>query len=382
MTASVPVRLFGVPHLPSASVQVGLSIVTSIATLNSSDSALLSHLAAGEVWSPIHLLQKSLLTARQWVLNAEVADAAVTPLGGNPGSLANVNLTGDLSLSETAGGSRFVLTLTSIGALEANTLTSVTLDNSSGWASPLGLVEEGTSKTFNASGGIVTMAGEWQPRTVFVFPRSEQDTGDRRTKPVRFSHPLGDGSLSLYEIGGAYVRRDYTLIQLEPSFAGPAFPVATFASFGATRRRLNVKSLTVNPLDGSTDAFNRLDLLAAHDWIQVGNVDWCTRVKQVNATSIDLWEPIPSSLSFNAGDEIFVISEAAAMELEAARTGHLLVYGQDDSSDVPMFGACGDYALFGEGKTDEGIERPIATEPLFNWRYPLIKRRKASLTLP
>jgi hypothetical protein len=375
-----PLRVIGVPHKPTGALAVAPTIVTSIATLNSSDSAHLTQGAAGDVWAPWHLLIKTCLTIRQWVLNAEVADAALTPTGGNPGNMANVLLTGDLTLSEIPGGSRFVLTLTSIGAVEANTLTSMTLNNASGALTPLGLVEDGASKTVNAGGGVVTFTGDFQPRTLFVFPRSEQDTGDKRHKAAFFSHPLGDGDIDLFSLGNAHIRRRYSLIQQSPEFAGPSFPVGTFASWGGTRKVINVKTLTVNPT--SIDAFNALDLLAVDDYVTIGNTDWCSRVKAANATSIDLWEPFPSSASVSAGEEIRVISEAAALEIEHRRIGSLVLYQQDDSTDLPMYGSYGVYAPFGEGKYEEPGSQPMQTEAIFDWPFELLKYRKAILTLP
>lgn len=377
--ASIPVRVIGVPHLPTASKAVAPTIVTNIATLNSSDSAHLSQGAANEVWAPIHYLIKTCLTIRQWVCAAEVADAALTPTGGNPGNTANVLLTGDLSLSETEGESRFVLTLSSIGAVEANTITSMTLNNASGALTPLGLVEDGASKTVNAVGGVVTFTGEFQPRTVFVFPRSEQDSGDKRHRAAKFSYPLADGDINNYKIGNAFIKRTYSLIMQGPEYAGPSFPVGTFSSFGATRKAINVKTLTVNPL--GVDGFNALELLSVHDYITIGNTDWCSRVKAVNATSIDLWEPFPASASINAGEEIRVISAAAALELEADRVESLILYNNTDSTDLPNYGAYGVYSTYGDGKYEEGGEHP-ATEPFFDWTYELLKYRAAKLTLP
>lgn len=375
-----PVRVFGVPHLPTAAKAVAPTIFTNVATLSSGDSAHLSQGAAGEVWAPTHYLQKTLLTMRQWILNALVADGSLTPLGGNPGNLANVNLTGDLSLSESAGGTRFVLTLTSLGAIEANTLSSMTLNNASGALTPLGLVEDGASKTVNASGGVITFTGEFQPRTCFVFPRSEQDTGEKRYRAADFAYPLGDGSVESFQMGAVYKKRTYTLLMQSPEHAGTSFPVGTFLSFGATRKAINVKTLTVNPT--SFDSFNALELVAAHDYITIGKGDWCSRVKQVNATSIDLWEPFPASHDSTAGQEIRVISEAEAMEREARRRKRLIIYNQTASTDLPSYGSYSLYCPYGEGKYEEGGEHP-PTDPIFDWEFELLKyQNPGALTLP
>lgn len=373
-----PLRVIGVPHLPTGAQAVAPTIVTNIATLNSSDSAHLTQGAAGDVWAPWHYLIKTCLTLRQWVVNAMGPDAALSPAG----TLADVDLDGSLTLSETPGGSRFVLTLSSIGANEANTLTSMTLNNASGALTPLGLVEDGASKTVNASGGVVTFTGDFQPRTIFVFPRSEQDTGDKRHKGAFFSHPLSDGDIALFSLGNAYIRRRYSLIQQSPEFAGPSFPVATWASWGGTRKVINCKTLTVNPT--SIDAFNALELLAVDDYITIGNTDWCSRVKSIDTGSkiINLWEPFPSNASISAGEEIRVISEAAALEMEHRRIGKLVLYQQDDSTDSPNYGSYGVYAPFGEGKYEEPGAQPFQTEALFDWPFELVKYRKSVLTLP
>ncbi len=129
----MPVRLMGVPHLPSAAKQIALSIVVSgPVTLNASDAAFLNIGAAGDLWAPRHYMIKALLQLRQWVCNALVGEGSLAPDGGNPGSPANVLWTGDLSLSETAGASRVVLTLTDVGRNTNTTRTPETLDNTSG----------------------------------------------------------------------------------------------------------------------------------------------------------------------------------------------------------------------------------------------------------
>ncbi len=387
------VRLFSTPALPSAALQVAVTslIVSGPVTLNVSDAPMLNQCAADDIWQLVHYMQKTCLTLRQWILNALVGDGALAPDGGDPGSLANVLLTGTLSLSETAGASRVVLTLTDIGSNPDTTLTSITLDNTSGWLTPLGLVEEGASKAFNASGSpaIITIEGDWQPRTMHVFPRSELDTGDRRTKPTRKTIPLKNGDLRQWEIDNTEVKRDYTLVDLGPEHCGAPIPIGRFSAWGATRKAITLKSLAVSPT--AFDSMGSYGLVGVGDYVKIGNIEWASRVKTVGTTtvggviyltSLALWEPFPSSVAPSAGDEITVISEAAFLEMEAGRTQHIIFFEQDTATDTPLYGTYGDYALRGDGKTEEGIDQRQPTEAFFSWHFALQKFQINKLTLP
>ena len=373
-------RVIGTPALPTAARQVAFTVVCSIATLNSSDAAYLTQCANLDVWAPHHYLTKTLLTMRQWILNAMVGDAALTPLGGNPGSLSNVNLTGSLSLSETAGASRWVLVLTSLGAIQANTLTSLTIDNTSGWATPLGLVEDGATKTFNASGGVITITGDYQPETTHVFPRSELDSLNKTTRPNVQSIALCDGDVSLHRTGVKSESREYTLVDLSPEHAGSCFPVARFSSFGATRKAVNFKTLATNP--GSTDVFGNTALITVGDYIKIGVIDYCARVKAINSTSLDLWWLWPTDFVPVSGDKISIISEAEALEIISMYTAHFIKYGQEDVYDVPVYGQYEDFCPMGEGSTVSGLSQGIPSEPYYSWTYKLQEYLLNKLTLP
>lgn len=369
------VRLFGVPHLPTAARQVAITFTNNLYTLNSSDYAYPSVGAAGEVWAPLLYLSKLYSTIDTWLQSALPAD----PYGVAYNEWAPV---ASLSLSETAGGSRVVLTVSNDGGDAGAVLSSITIDNTSGWATPLGLVEDGVSAVFTAAAGVVTITGQFQPRTLWCFPRAETDTGDYRLRANERTHPLADGDAAYFQIGGSYQRRDYTLLDQSPEHAGPPFTVARFGSWGATRKTINIATDNYGyALFFPSRVVSDLSLVSAHDYIQIGNTDYCCRVKGTTSSTITLYEPFPSSMSANAGDEINVISEAAAFELEQRRLGYAIVHAQDDLTDTPNYGAYSVYVPWSEGEWREASER-ATQEPLFNWSFNWLKYRKNKLTLP
>lgn len=365
------VRVFGTPHLPTGPETVKFTIVTDMGTLSGSSptAPLLTQFADGDVWTPTHALEQTIRTMIAWI-----EDALLAP--GGMGFSQSATLTGEISYSESAGETVFVLTLSDLGDDAGATIQSITLDNTSGWATPLGLVEDGSSRTINAVAGVIAITGAFQPRTLHAYPRSELDSGDKKTKPNRFAHPLGDGDIVSFEIGNSIIKREYQLVDLGPSHTGPPHEVARFLSFGANRKVINTQTPSVS------NSTNALELIEVGNYLSIGNSDWCSRVKSVVGTVINLWEPFPATVSPNVGDEISIISEADAHEREASRTDHFIYYGQDDENDVPRLGQYGDYCLDGNGEVQQGIEQPRNTEALFSWRFDLVKYRKNKLNFP
>jgi hypothetical protein len=380
------IRLIGVPWKPTAALDVQLSIAINAGgavTLNASDAAYNTIGGASEIWQPIHLLTDALQQARTWIHSAMTGDASVDPAG----AASTIPLTGTLSLSETAGGSRFVLTLTGVNSSPSSTLTSVTINNSNGWATPLGLVEDGASATFNASGGTVTITGQFQPRTIFTFPQFDSDSGDRTVRASLVTHPVRDGDVYQFESGGSYKLRTYRLIDLPTEWTGPSYPVGLFSDWGATRKIIELKSTDLSVLSGDVadGVLYDLDNVAEDDWVTIEGVEWCSRVKSVDTTNkeINLWEPFPSSVSASAGAEVRVISEAEALEMEAIRTGYFVLFGMDDENGVPRYGQAPVYSIYNAGgeKKQEDLRRDLA-HALYGWNYPLIKYSKPKMTLP
>lgn len=374
------IRLLGTPTKMTASRQIvpTVSVSSPATTLNSSDSAYLTIGAVNNVYQPLHYFNKVLRQWRQWLFNAMGPDPNVAP----PASADLVPLTGTISLSETAGGTRFVVTLAGLNSTPSSTISSVTLDNTSGWATPLGLVEDGVSKVFNASGGTVTFTGDFQPRTIWTFPDTTVDSGDYRVKGLEITNIDGDGTPYFVDIGGYFYRRDFGIVDLSSDFGGPSFPVALFSAWGGTRKSITIHLPDETVFTGMGGAFERIEDIAVGDWITIGNINWCSRVKTASGSTITLWEPFPSNVTANAGDEIRVISEAAAFEIEMKRLSMCHIWDMDDANGVPYYGRFGTYAPYSTGETEEVNERRSLDDPLYNKALSLVRYAKNPLTLP
>lgn len=380
-------RAFYLPTLLAGAQTAAASIVTNLATLNAADSAFSTFGAAGDLYALPHYLKKALDIYRAWVLLAEIADAAIDPIGGPPGTLSNVQMTGTLVQSDTAGGARVQLVLTSIGSNPGTSLTSVTLDNTAGWLTPLGF-EHGVSTVYNASGGVVTMLGDFQPRTLFTFPASEIPGEDRRRKSLYLAHVGADGHARTYDAGSSLWVRTYKLIDQDVSYGADDYPVGVFASIDGTRKILTLKADTSGSLTGLGGLYyasgSLLNQVQVGDWVSVGNYAWASRVKarDANAGTITLWEPFPSSAStsLTAGQEVYVISEAAALQLEWERLGQAAIVSNDDLNQVPLWGAYRVYAPDTAGAED--FARRSLADPYYSWTFNLVRDDLPGWALP
>lgn len=377
MTA-YPLMLLSTPEYPSASRALTLSIAYTgsvSGSLNTSDSAALTWGAAGEVWIPHLLCAKVGERVRQWIFNAIAGDAALS----NSGTVSDIGLTLAYSFAEGAGASRWVLTISDLNTVEGVTISSVTLDNTSGAWTPLGLCEEGTTRTVSAVGGVVTITGDWQPRTTWVYPHHVRDTGDQRTRYLATAEPLTSGDVAYFDAGGHFARRTLTLADQAAEYVGPGYVVARWSSFGATRKTINVRTADETVLSGFGEYLFQDSLATVGRYIVLGSSREARRIKSVTTTTITTWEPFPASLSLTAGDEVRVVSECEAMRYEATRgVGYLVVHGVDDLTGAPIVGQYTPYALTG---AEEPEERQQA-DPYYSAALDLLRRYRSTITLP
>lgn len=379
-----PYRIITIPTKLTGAKTAAASILTDLTTLNASDTAYSTFGAANQLYLPTHYLKLALHTYRAWIRTAETADPNIDPTG----AVTDIGLTGTVSLSETAGASRFVLTLTTIASTPATTLTSVTIDNTGGWLTPLGFEE--TTTAYLASGGIVTMTGDFQPRTLWPFPYSEDGGHDRKVKAGYLSNVGGNGAVYPYDAGGFMVRRDFRFVDLNTDYGAPRYPLGMFGSLNGARTIITLKSTdetTVSGLGGIYYPSTLTDYLAVGDWISVGGYEWVSRVKarDAGAGTITLWEALPASAatSLTAGDEVYWVSEAGALQLESERVGYLAIHDNDDVNQTPLWGKYGVYAPYHEGgPKEERSNRLSLADPFYSWEMPLVKRVLPELTLP
>ncbi len=376
------IRLLGTPTKLTGSRQIALTVTLSSpgSTVLSgpTDATYLTVGASGNVFQPIHYANKVVRQIRQWLFSAMGPEPNVAP----PGAVTSVPTTVTLSLAETVNGTRFVLTL-GLNSTPAGTISQVQLDNTSGWATPLGLAQDGVTRTINVSGTSVEITGEFQPRTIWTFPDTTVDSGDYRVKGQEVTNVDGNGTVHFADVGGYYYRRDFALVDLSADFGGPSFPIGLFDSWvTSARRSLNLYLPDETVFTGMSGAFERLEDVSVGDYLTIGNINWCSRVKAVNSTSIDLWEPFPANVTANQGDEIRIVSDARAFEIELKRLAMCHIWDMNDEAGVPYYGRFGTYGPFSSGETEEIEERPSNDDPLYNKQLNLARYAKNPLTLP
>lgn len=377
------VRLFQTAHRPSASRQIALSIAyggAASGTLNASDAAFLS--VSGGVSSPwlasLYLLEV-LQQIRAWIFAAITGDPSLA----NAGAAADIGLVGRFDLSATPGESRCVIVLSSLNATPPGvTLSSLTIDNTSGWATPLGLCQDGASRTVSASGGVITLTGEFQPRGLWAFPDGCEDSGDEWQIHNAISHQRGDFGVDYFETAGESATRAIVLTDLSAAQGGPPLGVGLFASLSGDRKTVTLRSTdeTVAPSLGG--ALAGLGIVAVGDYVRPAGVPWCARVKAIGATTLELFEPVPSSVSLASGHRWELISEASALRLELRRTALVAVHEQDDFNRAPRFGVFACYSPRGDGAAEERAERPSQDDPLYRAALSLSLNNAPGLSLP
>jgi hypothetical protein len=95
-----------------------------------------------------------------------------------------------------------------------------------------------------------------------------------------------------------------------------------------------------------------------------------------------LWEPFPTNAAPNQGDEIRIVSEARAFEIEMKRLSMCHIWDMNDMDGVPHYGRVGTYGPYSSGETEEIEERPSNNDPLYNKQLNLVRYAKNPLTLP
>jgi hypothetical protein len=372
-------RLFQTAHRPSASRQIATSIVFgggASGTLNSSDAAFPS-VAAG-VWLPSLYLTEVLQLLRNWIFDAITGDPSIA----NAGTAAQIGLTGRFDLSDTPGESRCVIVLTTLNSTPATTLTSLTITNTSGWATPLGLCQDGASRTINASGGIITITGEFQPRGLWPFPDGFTDSGDEWAIYGGVTHQRADFGVDYFALAGESAQRDIVLTDLTAAQGGPPLGVALFSALSGDRKTITIKSTDETVTPSLSGALAGLGIVAAGDYVRPAGVEWCARVKTVGAASLELFEPVPSSVLLSSGHPIEVISEAHALRIEFRRAKLLAVHEQNDLSAVPLWGVLKCYTPRADGTAEERAERRSQDDPLYRCELALALNNKPGLSLP
>lgn len=254
-------------------------------------------------------------------------------------------------------------------------LSSMALNNASGWASRLGLcAERDTTAALTIAGGVGVRSGVFQPRALWVFENSFSDTWEQETYPEESTIPLSDGTVRTSTRGVPEARRTIALIDQEDRAAGPPLDALVFSSFdGSDRSKINAATIDESALSGASGLTAQGRALQGRP-VRVGASLWASRAEAEPVSGVlSLFERAPSSLSVAAGQRVQEVSEAHAMLLEAKRLGYLFVYEPDDTTGQTRF-LPSVYALEDNGAALRSFERRDLFLSLYRVSIPLIKR--------
>jgi hypothetical protein len=374
---------FGLPIVLSSTTTIGL---TAVVTNGSSDvtldteggAAAYGTISAGTYTLP-ELIAKVAPAVQTWLYNAMVADAAITT---KPSSAAAITVACNLTPAATMGGSLVSLVIGSaLGGAQisgvAATIKSITLLNSAGFWTKLGLAYEvDTTSTTNHSANVVTIS-LFQSRYFYSFERSTEDSFDTPVAPSDRALVLKDGKISFYTSGRTFWTREFSLVDLNSDRTGPAIHVATFGAFGGTRDILTVPTPTLT-LTNLSVLYRQSDLIttSAHACIN----GWVGRIRDTSSSQVRLVDLVPSSNSPASGAPITQVSEAMAMWLDARRLGKLFLFESTNSSSTIRWTA-GAYALAGNGEMRFSPERRDIGVDLYTARFSLIRAEDPQRTL-
>jgi hypothetical protein len=371
---SVEYLALGTPVVLAAATAVRLSVglddkLGATPTINSSDSAYLE-IAAGTYRFP-ELCQLVISKILTWFATALDADADCD-LTGTP----VITLT--FAPSTSANGSSVTLVFTTVGGEttaggDPLYFASVTLDNSNGLWTLLGMAYETEDGTIEANravvdvADVVTIAGRFQPRSIFVFERSTTDTFDEPYLPQRTTHILASGATRGFRVGPVLTRRVLELVDLGHAEGGPGVAAATFSAFGSNRSLLTIANPSVTGLSGISSLYVSTGVITDGRYLRLG--DHVGRSRSDSATQVRLVDKAPSTQTVATGAPITQVSELEALWMEVERLGHLYVFGVTESTGAILWNGA-TYAPTGEPRLE--LNRR-GYDPLWSWTWELVR---------
>jgi hypothetical protein len=371
-------------NLPSA-LDISLTVVltgTGTATLNSSDSAYLT-MAAGKYRLP-DFLQILASKISDWLFAAATADASVT----TKPTLANCDCSFTFTPSLTQNGSRVAMSLTITGAQvggTAATVTSVALTNLNGLWTIIGFDSEPSSPfSMSVAAGVATYTGRFQPRSIFVFLRSEIDFGNTEEVIQYKALKFADSTGSSFYSGRALTRRALRLVDQDQDIGGRDMPLARLDSINASRNILQASNTTAVSYVTGFEA-NQINDDAVNDtWTDGAYVEipgqWVGRLQTSDETAIPativLWEYVPSSITPPTKAPLMRISEVKALWFEAMRLGYLCVYDVNETpgADFGKIVWTGEEYMLAEESRLWDADRRDAGAALYSYTFNLIRR--------
>jgi hypothetical protein len=373
----------GTPVVLAAATAVRLSVglddkLGATPTINSSDSAYLT-IAAGTYRFP-ELCQLVISKILTWFATALDADADCD-LTGTP------VITLVFAPSTSAGASTVTLTFTTVGGEttaggDPLYFASVTLDNSNGLWTLLGLAyetEDGTIESNRAVvdvADVVTIASRFQPRSIFVFDRSVEDTFDSPHYPQEHSHVLASLKTRRFGVGIAQTHRSLRLVDLSAAEGGPGQVVANFSAHGSNRSLITINNPSVTGLSGISALYVQNDLITAGRYLRCG--EWVSRARADTTTQVSLCDKIPTAVSVASAAPITLISELEALWFDVRRLGgKLYLWETTDAGAIRWTGAA--YAPVAAPRMD--VERRDVFARLWSYSWGLTRADDAEFTL-
>lgn len=364
-------------------VSLRLSDGTNNLTLDSGEAAY-ETIAVGSYRLPdfAQLVASKLLA---WVTAAK---AALVPATLTSTGSPSVTLT--FTPSTSAGGSLFSLAIGPIGATfvaaPSGTAAIVAhadtkIDNATGGYGPLGLVygtaTGTTTRAGTVSSGTATWSGLFQPRSIFVFDRSEVDEGDAEEEQGYKAIRLADGSGSVYASGRSVTRRTLRLVDLDESVGGRPVTWGRCSALTSDRVTFTLPAPSTTSLSGISSPYYQSDLATTGRYVEVGG--YVSRLRTAHATAPVLCEEIPSSITVNSGTALNLVSEVHALHREAVRLGYLVVYDVTDDTGAIRW-TSEEYMLAPESARWAGERRDL-DNPLYSFSWNLIRRDKTGISL-
>jgi hypothetical protein len=368
---SEPIRLFGAGIVLSSSLTLALNITLTKAPSTFSLSCSTT-IAAGvyDLFSFAAKVNSSLRTdirTKALAAGIDIVPAAASIL---------LKFVFPATWSPTPGANKLSCTFDATGFLEGGvqcTLTVFTLNNTSGWASKLGLARTATTTvTSTVAAPVATIVGTHQPRSIFCFENSTRDSWDNEVRPFNKTLHLANGKKRQWSMGAAEAYREVTLVDLPAEVTGPPLDAMTFSSFGANRSLLSFVDSDESGLTNVSNINSNITLVEG-DLVRIGNDDFCSRVTSLSGTQVLTAEAWPSSITPTVGDSIWQISEAHALWLEAYITEYLFVFEPDDSTGQSHFKALA-YCLLLDGRVETQFQRRDLYLSLYSVTFSLCRR--------
>lgn len=365
-------RAFGTTIRVSSALSVNIAVVITDGTNTSVYSGSALSIAAG-AYRTADYCSALASTIISW-LSAQIAlDASVVATGTPIVDIEFIPAT-------TADGSRFSLTLVSpacdfVASSLPASFASASINNANGVFSNLGLAYRDPSfpaRSATISSGEALFSGLFQPRSIFVFERSEIDEGEDDSPAQFVAHKLASGALRTYVLGSNRIsKRRLRVVDLDPDVCGPPIEVALATGINVDRNELTIPATVTTSLTGIEAAFSLPSLIPVGAYIEFQG--FVARVRSVTSTTIQLCETIPTTITLSAYSYIRVVSEVHALWSEALRLGDILVYETSDTTGEILWYPQS-YCLAGDETPRYFGERRDIGNALYSYTFAMLRR--------